>query len=700
MASIFQNPQTRVEKGYNGFDMSKTVTFTSSVGQLLPVFSMLCSPNDKVRYGVKMFSRTQDLETAAFVRIKEHVDYFFVPLTQLFQTFESVRYGIQDLKSSLYDPDSFMPNMQIPWFVYTKSLFDDNDYLGKFDNHYDETSLSDILPVDMFYQPKILNAARLFSLLGVDPTPLERMQLFVQDGDGSQYIANASIEMSANSHFAAGIDTDKNTGDDTYDASLINFDSNLAKLIQNIPASNLLKFAAYQKIWFDCYRLTDYDANDPSYYNLDKYYNTPDLSNNANIEQLIKFFTLRYRPWKKDLFTSIVPSPLFSSESLNSLLGTSFSEDKEDTQYPSDINNWLAPTNIQPIDNTGNVIDANHHDAATTVQFQALNTSNIRAAFAVDRLLDVLRRTPKHYDKMTEAFFGVKPNFGLSGEVLRLGSDTSEINIDQVVSTADTEQSPLGAIGGKGYGAYATDNLNEFTAPCDGIFMAIYSAVPDADYLDTSIDRENTYLDMFDFYNPVMDELGMQPLFNYQLPIDKRYTDGAGYFGSVPGSSGTELLGWQYRYSELKSKYDTVHGGFKYDMSHWVSVRNFRPELTLNSSVSDPARTVSADYELNALTGVGYQFHKREMYINPSYLDSVMLVNDLPYSERIYHTTIADMFKGLQDYGDKEEEVQSFLFQFNRLRISDFYQRDPLLHRFEFMVHKASKMSTYGLPNL
>lgn len=694
MASIFQNPETRVEKGYNGFDMSKTVTFTSSVGQLLPVFSMLCSPNDKVRYGVKMFSRTQDLETAAFVRIKEHVDYFFVPLTQLFQTFESVRYGIQDLKSSMYDLENFVPNMQIPWFVYTSDFFTDEDFFGDFENHYDATSLSGILPVDMFYQPKILNAARLFSLLGVDPTPLERMQLFVQDGDGSHYIANASIEMSANSHFALGIDTDKNTGDDTYDASLIDFSTNINKLIQNIPASNLLKFAAYQKIWFDCYRLTDYDANDPSCYNLDKFYNTPELS--SYFEDLSKFFTLRYRPWKKDLFTSIVPSPLFNAESLNSLLGNNFGEEREGAAY-TDINNWLAPTNIRAIGNDGQPIQ---DDNASSVSFTALNTSNIRAAFAVDRLLDVLRRTPKHYDKMTEAFFGVKPNYGLSGEVLRLGSDTSEINIDQVVSTADTEQSPLGAIGGKGYGAYSTDNLNEFTAPCDGIFMAIYSAVPDADYLDTSIQRENTYLDMFDFYNPVMDELGMQPLFNYQLPIDKRYTDGAGYFGSVAGSSGTEMLGWQYRYSELKSKYDTVHGGFKYDMSHWVSVRNFRPELTLNAEISDPARTVSADYELNALTGVGYQFNKREMYINPSYLDTVMLVNDLPYSERIYNTTIADMFKGLQDYGDKEEEVQSFLFQFNRMRISDFYQRDPLLHRFEFMVHKASKMSTYGLPNL
>lgn len=693
MASINENPITRVEKGYNPFDMSKTVTFTSSVGQLLPVFSMLCSPNDKIRFGVKMFSRTQDLETAAFVRIKEHVDYFFVPIKQLFQTFDAVKFGIQDIKTSLIDKEDLNVNSRVPWFVYTSDFFKDYNIFGDFGNSSGYDFIAQGLPLDEFYQPKILNAARLFSLLGVDPTPLERMQMFVQDGDGSDYIANSSIEMSANSHFSFGIDTDKNTGDDTYDASLIDFNTNISKLIDNIPASNLLKFAAYQKIWFDCYRLTDYDVNDPSYYNLDKWFNSPDLS--ENYEDLCKFFTLRYRPWKKDLFTNLVPSPLFSADSLNSLIGNQFGEQRDGANF-IDIHNWYAPTNIKAIDNGGS---QSQDDVATNVSFSNLNTSNIRAAFAVDRLLDVLRRTPKHYDKMTEAFFGIKPDFGLSGEVLRLGSDTSEINIDQVVSTADTEQSPLGAIGGKGYGAYAPDKLNEFTAPCDGIFMAIYSAVPDADYLDTSIERENTYLEMFDFYNPVMDELGMQPLFNYQLPIDKRFTDGAGYFGSLPGASGTNILGWQYRYAELKQKYDTVHGAFKYDMSHWVSVRNFRPEIGYDPAISDPARTVSADYELNALTGVGYTFDKRQMYIDPSYLDNVMLVNDLPYSPRIAYTTIADMFKGLQDYGDKEEEVQSFLFQFNRMKMSDFYQRDPLLHRFEFIVNKASKMSTYGLPN-
>lgn len=693
MANINNNPQTNVERGYNGFDMSKTVTFTSSVGQLLPVFSMLCSPNDKIRYGVDMFSRTQDLETAAFVRIKEHVDYFFVPLTQLFQSFDAIRYGIQDIKSSLYNLDEFGTNSRVPFFVYNDDLIISDSALGDWVNAYDFASLYDIGVLDEFYQPKVLNAARLFGLLGVDPTPLERLSLFVSDED-SEYVANQPNEVTASSNWMFGLDSTYHYQDTDRNSPLIPFNDNFNKMISGIPASSLLKFAAYQKIWFDCYRLTDYDVNDPSYYNLDQFYNNPAVTDGV---VLAKFFKLRYRPWKKDLFTNIVPSPLFSGESINSIIGNTFGN-----RADVDINQWLVPTEIHALDNTGNTVDADS-DSATSVSFADvnnlfLNTASIRSAFAVDRLMDVLRRTPKHYDKMTQAFFGIKPNYGLSGEVVHLGSDMSEINIDQVVSTADTEHSPLGAIGGKGYGL-SKSQMNEFTAPCDGIFMAIYSAVPDADYLDTALERENTYLDMFDFYNPVMDELGMQPLFNYQLPIDKRYTDGAGFFGSIPGSQATNILGWQYRYSELKQKYDTVHGGFKYDMSHWVSVRNFIPEIGYDFTLSDMSERTADDYELKAITGVGYRFDKKQMYIDPSYLDNVMLVNDLPWSPAVARTPIVDFFKGVQDQETAFPDVQAFLFSFNRLKMSDLYQRDPLLHRFAFKVFKSSKMSTYGLPN-
>ena len=90
MGNVFKAPEHRAQIGYNGFDMSQYRKFTSSVGQLLPVYYDLLNPGDKINSRSFIFSRTETLSKAAMVSLDEHLDWFFVPMEQLYHALLSV----------------------------------------------------------------------------------------------------------------------------------------------------------------------------------------------------------------------------------------------------------------------------------------------------------------------------------------------------------------------------------------------------------------------------------------------------------------------------------------------------------------------------------------------------------------------------------------------------------------------------------
>lgn len=87
---------------YSPHDLSHQLKFTSSVGQLLPVYWDFLSPGDKIEITPSMFSRLQNMTSPAFTRLTEHVDFFAVPMNQLYSPFEAVFYGVNDLRSDMF----------------------------------------------------------------------------------------------------------------------------------------------------------------------------------------------------------------------------------------------------------------------------------------------------------------------------------------------------------------------------------------------------------------------------------------------------------------------------------------------------------------------------------------------------------------------------------------------------------------------
>lgn len=95
--SVFKIPDAHANLQRNAFDVSNIELLSQSLGQLLPVFVREVNPNEHVRISTELYSRTQPLNSAAFVNIKQNVEFFFVPYRLLWsrsqQFFPKTDYG-------------------------------------------------------------------------------------------------------------------------------------------------------------------------------------------------------------------------------------------------------------------------------------------------------------------------------------------------------------------------------------------------------------------------------------------------------------------------------------------------------------------------------------------------------------------------------------------------------------------------------
>ncbi len=85
--SIFARNAHRANLQRNAFDLSFTSKFTASVGMLLPCFCKEVNPNEHFRINPEMFLRTVPLNSAAYVRLKQYCEFYFVPFRLLWRSF-------------------------------------------------------------------------------------------------------------------------------------------------------------------------------------------------------------------------------------------------------------------------------------------------------------------------------------------------------------------------------------------------------------------------------------------------------------------------------------------------------------------------------------------------------------------------------------------------------------------------------------
>lgn len=595
MPKVLSKPEYSAAGGYNGFPLRSSIQFSSALGQLIPVWFHYLQPGDKVKCSSQLKTRTMPLNAPAMVDIEEHVDWFFVPMQQMFKLFEQVFYGVDDIHSDMFDSASV--SHEYPYFTLKQlvaELFSSRFLEG------DESTGVLRNKGDLFGNSMLANAFRLLESLGYDIDPvMQGLYNYTKETDDG---------FTPSDEFSGVFDV----------------------------ARSLWALAAYQRIYYSHYRLSDRENNKPSAYNFDSYYDAS-FGGNTRLFDLVQ---LHYRPIQKDFFHNGYVSPLIGQQNIGMLPNWNDGNYSFDSSF---FRNWLSDSYSDMQDFDGNGVTL----SPSSVSFGNFNLSNLRQSFALEKLLEITRRAGKHVDAQTLAHFGVKMPQGIADEAYFLGSHDSKIEIGDVISTAGTESDPLGQLAGKGYN-YSKKFDCEFEAKTHGVLMAIHSSDIRLHYSPKLCDRLNTMVSPQDFFHPEFDNLGMQPIFRYQGL--------AQYDIYAQTHNNNSLMDWTYPYQELKLKYDRTTGAVASSMKMWTSQRT--------GFVSTGARTTLNDY-----------------LVNPGFLNDIMLV---PYS------TSFDV-----EYKDEDGDLQ--VMEDYR---STIYDQDPFIHDLFIDVSLASKMSTFGLPSL
>ncbi len=648
MANVNSKPTYQAHLSKTGFDVSQTFNFSSSCGHILPVWYDIANPGEHYSLSTNLFTRTQPLASAPMVDIDEYIDWFFVPFSLLYGNFDSWIYGINDQHSSLMvDQLQNGGSISLPCIDATGGDYSGSPSGLDINNRFPSST----------GEPKFEDWNRMAARLcdHLEQVPYEVLH------KGSQF---------------------------------------------SFPFYN---FAAYQCICDRYYRNTQYVNSNVKAYNFDdllgvpKSYlgwsnvapGNPQVSTEVDIKRVLDLFRLHYRPYSLDYFTNVQPSPL--QNAVNML--TTASVQKGSVSVPDSaidmllkVNNWLDPENGSNkivnfnSDNKGNgtwttsnnlygVLSpgATTNVTNTSTTFSA-NLANLRSSFAIEKLLSITQRAGKHYDDQTLAHFGIKTDKDKYHDVLCIGQHKQQIHIGEVIATATTagdESSTLGEIAGKGYGSGDSKKIS-FDVPCHGIIMACYSCVPRLKR-QIEVNKLNLRVHREDFYQPELDNLGMQPLFAYELNGQPFHTQSDNEMGdSAPyAQPGSKVCAWQYRYMESKVKYDRTSKAFlpDYPFQSWTITTHFINPISVPGVVS---------------TGKMFTDYVSSLFCSPNALDQIMLVG---YDSSFIRA------EGDSQHPISESDSTAYIYK-------QVYARDPLFHNLRINAYKTSSMSAYGLPRL
>lgn len=660
MAKIFDWLKPTGNVSTNAFDVSKRTTFSMPCANLECPLIRVASPKYKGEISLNnSVINTRPMINQPFNRGQFVLDFYQVPFKQIMSRFDEFYTQLQEGFSS---SDNLDNNPQLPhvdlWTLVSMMAY---DYMScMFDNHgyiieagiYRFTWSTEMIPsstiasqlilgVDVHGIPRCYGMFRLLDLMGygnfymafkefatlyarwtVNPTldyrPVARkllrdFQKFIFDkfidGDGiSQDYYDAVDEFFES----------ETTLTDPYqiciqlnDANLNNF--NVADGPGPRLCPNILAFYAYQKVFADIYRNSFYDHSNRFAFNADDICNND--SGSSFVELLswlngsfphgselwfkhIEVFELRYRQFKKDMFTSLLPNSQFGEVSTVNVGDSVFNLRVVNAPGDSSNNGQALGVNIRNSDNFVRVGGSGPTGYTNVADFKS---NNLTFSVLMQRRAEALQKYKERYlragNRMRDQYissFGKVPYYLEDKYVRYLGSIDSRLSVQGVPATSDTGDYTVGERGSYGY-AGINGKIN-FTCDDWSFIVGIFYYLPEVDYQSFGIEACHKFSEFQDFIVPEFENVGLEPV--YRTTLSALATQVSG----IPAPVGGErVIGYGPSYMYFKTDVDKVHGEFGSTnelngvFHNWVTTRG-------NVSMSE-----LSDY-----------------YVRPDYLNSVM----------------------------------------------------------------------------
>lgn len=521
----------------SGFDIGRKNAFTAKVGELLPVYWDISMPGDKYKFNVEYFTRTQPVETSAYTRLREYFDFYAVPLRLLWKSAPSVLTQMQDVNQvqalSLTENlglGTYLPSLPLNFIYQSLSRLNGNSV-----NPGNPTSFNNMFGFnrgDLGY--------KLLSYLGYGNV------IFNTPSSGNRWWST-SLKVDSSSPYSQAY-------------------------IQN-NVVNIFPLLAYQKIYQDFFRWSQWENANPSSYNVDYFSGIePNFVSSipaagADYWKSDTMFDLKYCNWNKDMLMGVLPNSQFGDVAVLDIVNSGNSDvvlglgDKNSTVgIASAVSSGSAMVPLFALkasaSNTIPVGSSLHVDLSSLKsQFSVLA---LRQAEAFQRWKEISQSGDSDYREQIRKHFGVNLPQALSNLCTYIGGISRNLDISEVINNNLAAEGDTAVIAGKGVGA----GNGSFTYTTDEhcVVMCIYHAVPLLDYTITGQDGQLLVTDAESLPIPEFDNIGMEV-----LPMTQIFNS--------PKASIVNLFnaGYNPRYFNWKTKLDVINGAFTTTLKSWVS---------------------------------------------------------------------------------------------------------------------------------
>lgn len=559
----------------NSFDLSHRNLFTAKVGELIPCSVFELNPGDTINLDTSYFTRTAPLDSAAYTRLRENVQFFFVPYSQLWKYFDS---QVMNMTSTPNGADisrvatgltsNSKITTQMP-FVQYKAL------------HEELTALAnagiDSLVTHNYIKDNLFNngeyrwacSAKLLQMLGYGNFPEQNFS--VSKGQSKYTLDTFGHSDSTPSNF---------------------FNINLS----------IFRLLAYHKVCNDHYTYRQWQPYNAYLCNVD--YLVPDKSGSLDISSLLPWknnlsgkdnltlLDMRFSNLPLDYFNGVLPTPQFGSDSVVNLnLGSASGSATISGITGTDVGRWsqangnLIPAqqavlgsrsvdgSLSVFPNEQNQVVKHTHSFSGTSAISTELSGNLsilamRQATAMQKYKEIQLANDSDFVSQIEAHFGITPKHSDTVSYF-LGGASSMIDINPQVNSnlADWSQSNAlkAAPIGQGHGKI------KFTADTYGIVLGIYRCVPVLDYAHVGVDRTLLKTDASDFVIPELDSVGMQQSVVGEICMPSYHDGDNGISSTGTIHRPTDSFGYAPRYAEYKTSYDRYNGEFCFSLSNWVT---------------------------------------------------------------------------------------------------------------------------------
>lgn len=553
----------------NSFDLSHRNLFTAKVGELLPCAVFEMNPGDTISLDSSYFTRTAPLDTAAFTRLRENVQFFFVPYSLLWKYFNSQVMNmtqtaaggdVSRVASGIVD--NAVVSTQMPFIDYRSIKVYLNSILKSYTDKkagYKDISLNN-------GELRSAASAKLLQLLGYGNFPEQNMKEY-KPLSGS--VVNSSLNLS------------------------------------------IFRLLAYQKICNDHYTYRQWQPYDASLCNID--YLVPSRSGSLNLGpsltglsgdklKKLNMFDLRFSNLPLDYFNGVLPTAQFGKESVANLnLGSAtgsasltgqtstgtfdsnyyqnvFDKDGSISSYVGNLQVHSGALRLD--DGNGNPIyvktGSNHtHSFNGSASINTELSGNLsilalRQATALQKYKEIQLANDADFVSQIEAHFGIKPQHDADTSIF-IGGSSSMIDINPQVNQNLADWSQTNAY--KGAPTGSGNAKMKFTADTYGVVMGIYRCTPVLDYAHVGVDRTLLKTDASDFVIPELDSIGMQQNIQGEVIMPTYYKD-EGDFSDFTDTDVRISYGYAPRYAELKTSFDRYNGAFCFGLKSWVTGLN------------------------------------------------------------------------------------------------------------------------------